>query len=467
MLGGDVVLQLLLYDERIVDHRIQQLRVVDVHDIRAGCRSHLVEARGVGMEVPLRELFLHIERLHRRDIEVELPPTRRGGERGLASARNDRHAVRAAELKASLPVVRPRRRRLVAVRPIRNQRTMVRAATELDVQARLRTARPIAVVATVLPVPRICLRSLPAVAPHVSRAHQVLRGIRRVLRYEPHVLHLLIPFCRHLHDISHKPVKLHPPPHVNLVGRAPRARRFLAVVRLLSSFHPPRDMPLRLPPLRLALHKRSRANLKLALLRHDHKPHRLLQHFASIDLDGRREPALRERQRLFRRDHPARLTIKRHRLVRFRGRVAFADARIEPPETRMPPQLAVAVVARRLVRHRNRKRNLALCHPLRRNRRRAAIHARCGIWRNHHAAPERLHAVRGNVERDVHRLAVPVHALGIEAGDRRCRNLRRSRGDRPTTGATGILPVEITGTTGVSPVDTFPHEVRELHLHAF
>ena len=361
--------------------------------------------------------LLQVKRFHRRDIQVELPPARRDGKRGLARTRNDRHAVRAAELKSPFPAVRPCLRRLVAVRPIRDQRTVVRAATELDMQARLRTARPVTVVAAVLPVPRICLRTLPAVAPHVGRAHQVLRGIRRVLRHEPHVFHLHVPFRRHLHNIPHKPVKLHPPPHVNLVGRAPRARRTLAVVRLLSSFHPPRDMPLRLPPLRLAFHKRPRANLKLALLRHDHKPHRLLQHFAPIDLDGRREPALRERQRLFRRDHPARLTIKRHRLVRFCGRVAFANARIEPPETRMPPQLAVAVVARRLVRHRNRKRNRARGHPLRRDRRRAAIHTRCGIWRNHHAAPERLHAVCGNVERDVHRLAVPVHTFGVKAGN--------------------------------------------------
>ena len=219
-------------------------------------------------------------------------------------------------------------------------------------------------------------------------------------------------------------------------------------------------MPLRLPPLRLAFHKRHRTNIKLPLLRHDHKPHRLLQHFASIDLDGCRKSALRQRQRLFRRDHPARLAIERHRLVRLRGRVAFADARVEPPKTRMPPQLAVAVVAHRLVRHRNRKRDHARRHPLRRNRRRAAIHARRGIWRNHHTAPKRLHAVRGNVELDVHRLAVPIHALGIEAGDSSplyapttlllpaccLGSLRRARRARPTI---------------------VPHKIRELHLHAF
>ena len=271
---------------------------MDVDDVRA-VLGGLAEPRRVGMVVPLRELPLQVQRLDRRDVQVELPPPRRVGKRGLARASDHRHAVRAAELDASPPSVRPRLRRLVAVRPVGDQRAVVRAAPELHVQARLRAARPVAVERAV-PLPRIRLRPLPSVAPLVRRAHHVLRGVRRIIRHEPHVLHLDVPFRRSLHCIPHEPVELHAPPHV---------KSQLAVARPL--FHPPRHMSLCHPLLRLAFRRTLPcANLKLALLRHDHEPHRPLQHLASVDLDRGRKPAFRQHQCLFRRSHRARERVQ-------------------------------------------------------------------------------------------------------------------------------------------------------------
>ena len=149
-------LQFIARNKRIVDNGILGVGVVDIGHIGTLGLARTIEVAWGVVVVTLAKVLGHIDWFGRGNLQVELEAERLLREGMLARA--SRHKSLAPNLMHHIDitqaVVGPRERLLGGV--VAHQRAVVAAATKLHSYARLGTANPVAIPAT-LPVPMVAL----------------------------------------------------------------------------------------------------------------------------------------------------------------------------------------------------------------------------------------------------------------------------------------------------------------------
>ena len=99
-------------------------------------------------------------------------------------------------------------------------------------------------------------------------------------------------------------------------------------------------------------------------------------------------------------------------------RVAHANLRVEPSEARHTPQIALASVGKNISQHLNFHINTLWLDTIGRNRCLTTIYSSLSFFGNLHATPKSLHLALLHINIEAQRLTIPIHTLGVEAGDR-------------------------------------------------